>query len=156
MSKLSSAALQEFKNHVALKFQLYNSLFTSLPFHRIEKTGVLLSLFLLHCEEGFRKKQSPIAIVDSFLSQYTTYRKEQESLDLLFRFIQYAERQVVLFDALEDSAFKNVNDLNGAGTLKHLQSEVMQTQKEGQLVDKLKDFSVRLVLTAHPTQFYPG
>jgi phosphoenolpyruvate carboxylase len=156
MDSYSNSALQQFRNLVGIRFQLYNSLFTSLPFHRIEKTGVLLSLFLLHCEEGFRKKQSPIEIVDSFLSQYTTYRKEQESLDLLFRFTQYAERQVVLFDALEDSAFKHVNDLNGAGTLKHLQSEVMQTQKEEQLEDKLKDFSVRLVLTAHPTQFYPG
>jgi len=156
MDSYSNSALQQFRNLVGIRFQLYNSLFTSLPFHRIEKTGVLLSLFLLHCEEGFRKKQSPIEIVDSFLSQYTTYRKEQESLDLLFRFTQYAERQVVLFDALEDSAFKHVNDLNGTGTLKHLQSEVMQTQKEEQLVDKLKDFSVRLVLTAHPTQFYPG
>ena len=67
MSQLSSSALQEFKNRVALKFQLYNSLFTSLPFHRIEKTGVLLSLFLLQCEEGFGKGQSPAKIIDDFL-----------------------------------------------------------------------------------------
>src|SRR5438093_13753372 len=103
MSQSSTASMQEFRNRVALKFQLYNSLFTSLPFHRIEKTGVLLSLFLLHCEEGFLKKQSPVEIVDSFLSQYTSYKKEQEFIDLLFRFIQYTERQVVLFDALEDA-----------------------------------------------------
>jgi phosphoenolpyruvate carboxylase len=156
MDSYSNSALQEFRNLVGIRFQLYNSLFTSLPFHRIEKTGVLLSLFLLHCEEGFRKKQSPVEIVESFLSQYTTYRKEQEWLDLLFRFTQYAERQVVLFDALEDSAFKYIHDVNGAGTLKHLQSEILQTQKQDRLVEKLKDFSVRLVLTAHPTQFYPG
>ncbi|NNV56327.1 phosphoenolpyruvate carboxylase [Limnovirga soli] len=156
MESYSNNALQQFRNLVGIRFQLYNSLFTSLPFHRIEKTGVLLSLFLIHCEEGFRKNQSPVEIVDSFLSQYTSYRKEQEGLDLLFRFIQYTERQVVLFDALEDSAFKQVNDLNGTGTLKHLQSEVQQTQTQEQLAEKLKDFSVRLVLTAHPTQFYPG
>ncbi len=156
MDSYSNNALQQFRNLVGIRFQLYNSLFTSLPFHRIEKTGVLLSLFLLHCEEGFRKKQSPVEIVESFLTQYTSYRKDQESLDLLFRFIQYTERQVVLFDALEDSAFRHVNDVNGNGTLKHLQSEVMQTQKQEQLAEKLKDFSVRLVLTAHPTQFYPG
>jgi phosphoenolpyruvate carboxylase len=156
MDSYSNSALHQFRNLVGIRFQLYNSLFTSLPFHRIEKTGVLLSLFLLHCEEGFRKKQSPIEIVESFLSQYTTYRKEQERLDLLFRFTQYAERQVVLFDALEDSAFKYINDVNGAGTLKHLQSEVLQTRTQEKLVEKLKDFCVRLVLTAHPTQFYPG
>lgn len=156
MDSYSNSALQQFRNLVGIRFQLYNSLFTSLPFHRIEKTGVLLSLFLLHCEEGFRKKQSPVEIVESFLSQYTSYRKEQEWIDLLFRFTQYAERQVVLFDALEDSAFKYINDVNGAGTLKHLQSEVLQTQTQEKLIEKLKDFSVRLVLTAHPTQFYPG
>ncbi|QEC66190.1 phosphoenolpyruvate carboxylase [Panacibacter ginsenosidivorans] len=156
MEIYSNSALQQFRNLVGIRFQLYNSLFTSLPFHRIEKTGVLLSLFLIHCEEGFLKKQSPIEIVDSFLSQYTSYKKEQEFIDLLFRFIQYTERQVVLFDALEDAAFKHVNDINGPGTLKHLQSEVSQTQKKEELSEKLKDFSVRLVLTAHPTQFYPG
>jgi len=40
--------------------------------------------------------------------------------------------------------------------LKHLISEVLQTGKEEELADKLKDYSVRMVLTAHPTQFYPG
>ena len=78
MESYSNSALQQFRNLVGIRFQLYNSLFTSLPFHRIEKTGVLLSLFLLHCEEGFLKKQSPIEIVDSFLAQYTSYKREQE------------------------------------------------------------------------------
>ncbi|WP_192820307.1 phosphoenolpyruvate carboxylase [Rufibacter sp. LB8] len=152
----NSSALQIFNKHVGLKFQLYNSLFTSLPFHRVEKTGVLLSIFLIHCEEGFQKNQSPSQIISSFLEQYTTYRTEQEQTDLLFRFIQYAERQVVLFDALEDAAFKEIHDMSGTGTLRHLQAEVVQTQTQPQLKEKLKDFAVRLVLTAHPTQFYPS
>ena len=156
MDATANTALQQFKNLVGIRFQLYNSLFTALPFHRIEKTGVLLSLFLIHCEEGYKKNQSPVEIIDSFLQQYTSYPKEQEKLDLLFRFLQYSERQVVLFDALEDAAFSQINDMNGTGTLKHLQSEVQQSQKEEELTAKLKDFSVRLVLTAHPTQFYPG
>lgn len=149
-------ALEKFRNLVGIKFQLYNSLFTALPFHKVEKTGVLLSLFLLHCEEGYAKKQSPSQIIESFLNQYTSYQTEQEGIDLLFRFIQYAERQVVLFDALEDASFKEFHDMNGAGTLKHLHSEVVQNQAEADLKEKLKDFSIRLVLTAHPTQFYPG
>ena len=156
MSKLSSAALQEFKNHVALKFQLYNSLFTSLPFHSIEKTGVLLSLFLIHCEEGFSRNESPAEIIIKFLEQNTSYEKEEEWIDLLFRFVQYAERQVVLFDALEDAAFTQVNDVNGPGTLKQLCSQILQMHKENDFVKKLNDFSVRIVLTAHPTQFYTG
>ncbi len=156
MSNSSSAALQRFKNQVGIKFQLYNSLFTSLPFHRIEKTGILLSLFLSICDEGYKKKLSPAQIIEEFFSKHTSYRKNEEKLDMLFRFVQYAERQVVLFDALEDAAFREVNDMNGIGTLKHLESEITQENKQEQLAEKLKDFAVRLVLTAHPTQFYPG
>ena len=155
MDAYASSSLQQFKNLVAIRFQLYNSLFTSLPFHRIERTGVLLSLFLIQCEDGFKKNQSPTDIIDSFLSQYTSYN-QQEGLDLLFRFIQYTERQVVLFDALEDAAFTQVNDMSGAGSLKQLQTLINSGDKENALEEKLKDFSVRLVLTAHPTQFYPG
>ncbi len=156
MDNSSNRALQQFRNEVGIKFQLYNSLFTSLPFHRIEKTGILLSLLSNNCEEGYKKKLSPVEIVEDFFNKHTTYTKENERNDLLFRFVQYVERQVVLFDALEDAAFRNVNDLNGVGTLKQLESEIIQGSKENELGEKLKDFGIRLVLTAHPTQFYPG
>ena len=156
MDHQSSTGLQHFKNLVAIKFQLYNGLFTSLPFHRIEKTGILLSLLQNNCEDGYRKKLSPVEIIEEFFTKQTTYTNPQEKLDLLFRFIQYIERQVVLFDALEDAAFKEVNDIRGVGTLKHLESEILQNNKEDELAEKLKTFAVRLVLTAHPTQFYPG
>jgi len=156
MDHQSSAALQQFKNLVGLKFQLYNSLFTSLPFHRIEKTGILLSLLLTVCEDGYKKRKNPVEIIDEFFSKHTSYTDEKDQLDLLFRFVQYSERQVVLFDALEDASFRYVNDMSGTGTLKQLETTVQQTQKQRQLAEKLKDFSIRLVLTAHPTQFYPG
>ena len=156
MDHQSSRGLQQFKNHVGIKFQLYNSLFTSLPFHRIEKTGILLSLLLNNCEEGYKKKQSPAQIIEEFFEKHTSYTKEQDKLDLLFRFIQYVERQVVLFDALEDAAFREVNDVSGIGTLKYLDAEVTQRGVQEELAQKLHDFSIRLVLTAHPTQFYPG
>nr|AUN35601.1 phosphoenolpyruvate carboxylase [uncultured bacterium] len=147
--------LEQYKNLVALKFQLYNSLFTALPFHTIEKTGVLLSLLLNNCEEGYPNRMSPVEIMENFFSNYVKYEEEEKKLDLLFRLIQFIERQVVLFDALEDAAFSQVHDLAGAGTLKHLQIEILQENKEKELTEKLRDFSVRLTLTAHPTQFYP-
>ena len=156
MDHSSNRALQHFRSDVGIRFQLYNSLFTSLPFHRIEKTGILLSLLLSNCEEGYLKKQSPLTIIDEFFKKHTTYISDKEKLDLLFRFVQYAERQVVLFDALEDAAFSRVHDMNGPGTLKHLESEVVKFEKADALTEKLKDYCVRLVLTAHPTQFYPG
>src|SRR5579872_658266 len=156
MNYQPSQGLSQFKNLVGIKFQLYNSLFTSLPFHRIEKTGILLSLLLTICEEGYLKKQSPEEILEEFFKKQTALAGERERADILFRFVQYVERQIVLFDALEDAAFRHVNDMGGPGTLKHLLSEVVQSNKEEELRAKLKDYSVRMVLTAHPTQFYPG
>src|SRR5882762_6337471 len=156
MSIQSSQGLQQFKNLVGIKFQLYNSLFTSLPFHRIEKTGILLSLLLTICEDGYKKKQSPEQIIEDFFEKHTALSTERDRADILFRFVQYVERQIVLFDALEDAAFRHVNDMGGAGTVKNLLSEIIRTNKEEELAEKLKDYSVRMVLTAHPTQFYPG
>lgn len=150
-----SPGLRQFENYVALKFQLYNSLFTSLPFQKIEKTGILLSLFMNHCEEGYSKNKSPEHILRSFFASQQGFETHYEQADLLFRFIQFTERQVVLFDALEDAGFNKVNDLSGKGTLKQLEMQIGQKGKEKALAEKLKTFAVQLVLTAHPTQFYP-
>ncbi|ARS34945.1 phosphoenolpyruvate carboxylase [Pontibacter actiniarum] len=152
----TSSAVEVFRSEVGTRFEMYNSLFSSLPFHRVEKTGVLLSLFVLHCEEGYQRHLSPRKIISSFFEQYTTYRTDQEQHDLLFRFVQYAERQVVLFDALEEAAFRDTHDMYGVGTLKQLGAAVVQANAEPRLAEKLKNFAVRLVLTAHPTQFYPS
>ena len=74
-----------------------------------------------------------------FSRKYTSYNL-QEGLDLLFRFVQYTERQVVLFDALEDAAFTHINDMNGAGTLKQLQSIINNADKETALEEKVQGF----------------
>jgi phosphoenolpyruvate carboxylase len=152
MLQTRSGQLERFHNAVGIKFQLYNSLFLALPFYGIDKTGILLSLFGSNCEEGFAQGKSPVEMIERFFAD----RSAGEAIDLLFRFVQYVERQVVLFDALEDAAFAEINDLKGAGTLLHLEAAVQQNGRLSEFEQKLKDFSVRLVLTAHPTQFYPG
>ncbi|WP_018630803.1 phosphoenolpyruvate carboxylase [Niabella aurantiaca] len=156
MDVVSSQSVQHFRNDVGIRFQLYNSLFTSLPFNRIEKTGILLSLLSNMCEEGYEKSLSPVEIVEDFFNRHTSYPNAKAKIDLLFRLVQYIERQVVLFDALEDASYREINDLSGAGTLKQLMSGVVQNNKEEDFEQVLRDFCVRLVLTAHPTQFYPG
>lgn len=156
MDLTESRSLHYFKTEVGTRFQLYNSLFTSLPFHKMEKTGILLSLFSNNCEEGYEKLQSPIDIINDFFNRHTSITAEKEKLDLLFRFTQYVERQVVLFDALEDASYKYTHDLSGPGTLKQLISDIVQFDKTADLAKALENFCVRLVLTAHPTQFYPG
>lgn len=149
-----SAQLQPFKNLVGIKFQLYNSLFTSLPFHRVESTGILIPLLLVHCEEAYQKGQSPVEMLEAFFAKHTGAETAEEKIDLLFRLVQYIERQVVLFDSLEDAAFAQIHDMEGAGSLKQLLNQTRTQKKEKVLEEKLKDFSVQLVLTAHPTQFY--
>ncbi len=151
-----SGASEKFQNTVGINFQLYNSLFLSLPFYGVDKTGILLSLFNQKCEEGFQNEKSPIEIIEEFFAHHTSTKDEKEKLDLLFRFVQYAERQIVLFDALEDASFRQLNDMRGAGTIKQLESAVIQQNKKAEFIKKLENFSVRFVLTAHPTQFYPG
>ncbi|MDQ3633267.1 MAG: phosphoenolpyruvate carboxylase [Acidobacteriota bacterium] len=147
---------EKFENTIGINFQLYNSLFLSLPFYQIEKTGIMLSLFSQICEEGFEKSKSPMQIIDEFFATNTSLKDEDKKLDLLFRFVQYAERQVVLFDALEDASFNKLHNMNGNGTLNHLENMVLQNSKQQELAERIETFSVRLVLTAHPTQFYPG
>ncbi len=144
--------LERFQDLVGIKFQLYNSLFLSLPFYGVDKTGILLSLFSSRCEDGFAAGQSPTDVIDGFFAEHEPGKK----VELLFRFVQYIERQIVLFDALEDAAFADLNETNGPGTLAHLEASVAQSGKIEELRARLKRFSVRLVLTAHPTQFYPG
>ena len=72
MKQNLSSTLKKFQDNVAIPFQLYNSLFTSLPFDRIEKTGILLSLFLSNCEEGYEQQKSPLQIVEDFFSHHTS------------------------------------------------------------------------------------
>ena len=83
-------------------------------------------------------------------------KNEKFKIDLLFNFIQYIERQIVLFDAVEDAAFSEINNLDGIGTLRSLKEDVESKDKKKELKKYLSKFKVRPVLTAHPTQFYPG
>ncbi|HBI40896.1 MAG TPA: phosphoenolpyruvate carboxylase, partial [Tenacibaculum sp.] len=154
MSKLPK--IKRFKESVEAKYKIYNSIFMTLPFDSITKTGVLLPLFQETCKQGFEKGDDPSDIVKDFFEKYQGRRDKKSQLNLLFRFIQYIERQVVLFDAIEDAAFPIVNNMDGIGTLRNLKEFASSSNQIKQLRQFLQDFKVRIVLTAHPTQFYPG
>src|SRR3546814_4153277 len=99
----------------------YTTLFRSLP------------LLASHCEKGFEQGKDPRQIIDDFFNQHTELKTEQEKIDVLFRFIQFIERQVVLFDSIEDAAFSNVNDMEGIGSLRYLFTETQQKKRVDQL-----------------------
>ena len=147
--------IERFNEKVLSKYQIYNSLFLTLPFDKIKNTSVLLPLFASYCEEQYIKKSNPEAIVNSFFKRYAPELSINEQHDLLFRFIQYIERQVVLFDAIEDAAFSYVNNMDGIGTIRYIKEQSQKMQRLDSLKEYLNRFKVRIVLTAHPTQFYP-
>jgi len=128
----------------------------TLPFDSLYKTVVLLPLFHETCLNGFKENQNPTEIVTTFFNDYQSHLTEIQKVDLLFRFIQFIERQVVLFDAVEDASFKYTHNLQGVGTLNSLKENADTEQKMQVLKEFLESFKVRIVLTAHPTQFYPG
>ncbi|MFN2428856.1 MAG: phosphoenolpyruvate carboxylase [Cryomorphaceae bacterium] len=145
-----------FEELVSLKYQVFNSIFLTLNLDGVHKTGILLPLLKEHCEDGFMENQTPKEIIDSFFEEHQDFKTDKSIIDQLFRFIQYIERQVVLVDSLEDAAYGEVNSLEGAGSFKAFYEEVINKNKEENLLEALRNFRTRLVLTAHPTQFYPG
>lgn len=148
--------IERFNQDVLSKYHIYNSVFITLPFDSIDNTGVLLPLFTEVCETGFKKQETPKEIVNFFSGKYLNDASETDKIDLMFRFIQYIERQIVLFDAIEDAAFPTVNNMEGRGSLRDIKEKSDAKEKEDDLKEFLEDFNVRTVLTAHPTQFYPG
>lgn len=148
--------IERFNQDVLSKYNIYNSVFITLPFHSIDNTGALLPLFTDICDTGFKKQETPKEIVDFFANRYLHNASEADKIDIMFRFIQYIERQIVLFDAIEDAAFPVVNNMEGRGSLRDIKEKSDAKYKEEELADFLEDFNVRTVLTAHPTQFYPG
>lgn len=148
--------IDRFNQEVLSKYHIYNSVFITLPFDSIDNTGVLLPLFTEVCDKGFKKQETPKEIVDFFDKKYLHSTSENERIDLMFRFIQYIERQIVLFDAIEDAAFPIVNNIEGIGSLRDIKEKSDVENNKDELINCLENFNVRTVLTAHPTQFYPG
>ncbi len=149
-----SERLAEFKKSVNNKFNVYNSLFLNLPYRNIENVGMLIPLMLDQCQKGLKTGLNPTEILESFFQNYVNIESEEDRLDFMFRIIQYVERQVVLYDSVEDAAFPKLNQLTSSLSLKDYFQFVDKNKSWDKIADQLSNFSARIVLTAHPTQFY--
>lgn len=151
--------IKTFQETVENKFSVYNSLFLSLPFRQIRKTGVLIPLLQKDCQDGLDAGREPLEILDSFFASRSELDTERDNIDFMFRVIQYVERQVVLFDSVEDAAFSGLQDSDEHLSLKdYFRLTEEQTTSASSLTEtrsKLSSFCTRIVFTAHPTQFYP-
>ncbi|MBR9853420.1 MAG: phosphoenolpyruvate carboxylase [Algicola sp.] len=146
--------LEEFKKTVTNKFNIYNSLFLSLPYNNVENVGVLIPLLLDQCEKGLKEGKDPQEILEVFFTNFVDIKDERERLDFMFKIVQYVERQVVLYDSVEDSAFSKLQKYSSSLTIKDYFELVNRTKNWDKVSKKLSTFSARIVLTAHPTQFY--
>lgn len=147
---------QVFMRDVIFKYDLFSGLFLGLPFKSVEMSGTTLFKFTKLCDEGLQAGQTPLQIVEGFFSLVGL--DSASGHDLLFNFLQFIERQVVLFDALEDSAFSATHDSHGVGSIDYLLNQITADDNgKVELFEQiLSYYKVRLVLTAHPTQFYPN
>ena len=147
--------LHKFRQIVENKFQIYNSLFMSLPYEKMENIGTLIPFLYQESKNGFPEGKTPNEIIEGFFNQYTALKTEEERIDLMFRIIQYIERQVVLFDSIEDAAFSSLHPEHEKGSISSIAQLAHQNGKTAEVKEKLKEFATRIVFTAHPTQFYP-
>nr|WP_314496208.1 phosphoenolpyruvate carboxylase [uncultured Chryseobacterium sp.] len=147
---------EKFRQIVENKFQIYNSLFMSLPYDKMTNIGMLLPFLYEESKDGYKAGKTPEQIVEEFFANHTSLETEEQKLELLFKIIQYIERQVVLFDSIEDAAFPNLHSESDSGTVNNLFERSLQDHKLEKVREKLKDFTVKIVFTAHPTQFYPS
>ncbi len=145
-----------YREEVDLKYQIFNGLFLSLPFQHVRRAGILLPVFVERAKRLLADGVDPVRIVDSFFDDQLVEYSPADRMAILFRFVQLVERQVVLFDALEDAAFSHVHDMEGVGTLNETLARIIQAERRPELAQIVSDFRVRIVLTAHPTQFYPS
>ena len=132
MSRLPK--LERFNSHVKSKYEVYNGIFMTLPFDGITNTGVLLPLFHEICSAGFADNKNPTEIIHYFFERYMRDATEEQRNELLFKFIQYIERQVVLFDAIEDASYRIVNNMDGRGTLRNIKEEAEALGKKEELI----------------------
>ncbi|NND16809.1 MAG: phosphoenolpyruvate carboxylase [Eudoraea sp.] len=146
--------LLEFEKTVSKKFKVYNSLFLNLPYRDIENVGMIIPLMFQQCEKGLSEGKDPQTILDTFFTQYTDAGTEIDKIDFMFKIIQYVERQVVLYDSVEDAAFPKLHEHTGSLSIKDYTQFAQKNERWDQFLDKLSNFSARIVLTAHPTQFY--
>ena len=145
---------KEFEKLVKNKFEVYNSLFLNLPFNKIRDTGMFIPLLQQVCKSGLNAGKEPIEILDEFFNVHASINSEDKKIDFMFRIIQYIERQIVLYDSVEDAAYPAIQKLSNDLSLKDFTNLLKEKANSDDISKRLSEFSARIVLTAHPTQFY--
>ena len=140
-------------DNIQKKFQIYNALFLNLSYEGANDFANLIPILGAVTKQNLEKGADPIMVFNDFFDDY----KEMigiDKLDFMFKVIQYVERQIVLFDSVEDSI--SPYDLEDQDSIL-IDTMIARCNTEDEIKDllaNLNEFAVRIVLTAHPTQFY--
>jgi phosphoenolpyruvate carboxylase len=153
---MSDSTANIFEQLIELNYQLYNGLFLTLPLDAVEQTGLLLPLLDASCQKGLEAGENPDSIIEDFFALHKPHYGDREKINFLFKIIQYVERQVVLVDALEDAAYEKMHQTDKLKILFDVIEKVESNNLNEKFSETLKNFGLRITLTAHPTQFYPG
>jgi phosphoenolpyruvate carboxylase len=84
--------IERFNQNVLSKYNIY-SVFITLPFDSIDNTG--LYFLCLQMFVKVEKTADSKEIVDYFMNKYS-HSTEADKIDIMFRFIQYIERQIIV------------------------------------------------------------
>ena len=80
--------LERFNDYVLSKFQIYNSLFLTLPFANIQNTSLFLPLLSDFCKRGYEENLSPSEIIESCFKYIKPDFDWEKKVNLLFGFVQ--------------------------------------------------------------------
>ena len=139
--------------NIKKKFQIYNALFLNLSYEGANDFANLIPILGAITKQNLERGEDPIMVFNDFFDDY----KEMigvDKLDFMFKVIQYVERQIVLFDSVEDSISPYDLEDQDSILIDTMVSKCQSDTEVNDLLKSLNEFAVRIVLTAHPTQFY--
>ena len=80
---INEARLEKFRQVVENKFQIYNSLFMSLPYDKMTNIGMLLPFLYEESRDGYEEGKSPEKIVEEFFKKHTEVTTEEQKQEFL-------------------------------------------------------------------------
>ncbi len=128
-------------------------MFLNLSYQNSKNIGHLLPLLSEFAKKRLQNSANPVEILDEFIANHTEVIGEDQ-LSFMFRIVQYVERQIVLFDSIEDAIKPKELEDDNFLRVADIFSQNKSKDSYQALQEKMNDFKVRVVLTAHPTQFY--
>ena len=146
--------LDQFNDWVKFKYQLYSGLLFSLELEDGEKVSHVFVNFVDYIKEKIDNAENPLNIVEEYFKSDRLILSQEQLFHRLFRYMQYVERQIAIFDAIEEASTVKMNEQETS--LNHVLHFISQSNQVKELMQYLQVYRTRIVLTAHPTQFYPG